>query len=171
MLTNSARKSHRISRSSSSTVRSSSRSEYNFIGEYAGTAIPGYGGHVPGIDPESRFGASRKRIVSQVYLDRHRAKTANSSANIDGLGFRPGYDIVGYTGFVPGKHSDNVFGQTFSRSNLLSQEIKRSQYSKEPDHHRLVTSALQLFDGTRPSNQYGNFPLYSKPQNRVISTS
>lgn len=142
------------------------------VEKYTTSVIPGYGGHTPGVDPESLFGASRTRMSLEGYKLRHGQRTHSArTTNDKGLRYRPGYDVVGYTGFVPGKLADNVYGQTFSRANFASQEVKRIQYKPDLVHQQYVESALQLFDSIRPSHSLGNFPLYSRPENRVVPTN
>lgn len=48
--------------------------------------------------------------------------------NPNGIHYRPGVDIPGYSGYIPGKYADNVFGQTHARANHISQAIKINQY-------------------------------------------
>ena len=140
------------------------------VGSYPITAIPGYGGHTPGVYPEVRFGASKQRMNVQAYLERHNLSPRSVRVhNNRGLNYRPGFDVVGYTGYVPGKSADNVFGETFARADFSSQHIRKQAVSSEPRGHTdYVEQALRLFEGTKPSSVHGNFPLYSRPQNRVV---
>jgi hypothetical protein len=170
MLSNSSNRRHR----SCSTGRSatSSRVSRSDSLNHAKNPIPGYAGHIPGIDPEMIFGASRARLSEKGPLARPRMRShAAGRINAEGLDFRPGLDIVGYTGFVPGKHADNIYGRTFSKANSLSQEIKRLQYKNSTLGKDEVVSSLEEFKIQKPSNQSGNFQLYSRPLSRVIPTS
>jgi hypothetical protein len=47
------------------------------------------------------------------------------------MGDRAGAMIVGYTGFIPGKSADNVFGYTYAKENELSQLIKHQQATEK----------------------------------------
>ncbi|EER17243.1 hypothetical protein Pmar_PMAR005764 [Perkinsus marinus ATCC 50983] len=47
--------------------------------------------------------------------------------NPGGLGGRLGADVPGYGGYIPGKYSDNVFGQVFAQANRKARTIKLQQ--------------------------------------------
>jgi hypothetical protein len=71
--------------------------------------------------------------------------------------YRPGLDVVGYTGFVPGKNAGNIFGQTYSQSNYSSQK----QYKPVSERQRkYVADTLNRYHGMQPSSEHGNYEMY-----------
>ncbi|KAF4695061.1 hypothetical protein FOZ60_005799 [Perkinsus olseni] len=56
--------------------------------------------------------------------------------NPGGLGDRSGADIPGYGGYIPGKYSDNVFGQVFANANRVAQAIKLQQAMDRDEAHQ-----------------------------------
>lgn len=82
-----------------------------------------------------------------------------------GLRYRPGLDVVGYTGFVPGKHAGNVFAKTFSEANYESQKLNRKQLELiPPSHEAYVEKVLRRFEQISPSSASGNFGMYCGSQ-------
>lgn len=134
---------------SSRSVSSSSRNPY-FVGKFPLNSISGYTGHLPGIYPEGKYGASQHRLLQRINVSSTRRIRSSD-------GYRPGLDVVGYTGFVPRKQAGNVFGETFAKSNFASQKM---QIKSNPSHRSRVNKVLEGFYRLAPSNQHGNFGMY-----------
>ena len=148
----SAKQSGPSSRSSRTTSgrSSSTASRVYHIGDFPQTSIPGYTGHMPGIYPEGRYGASIHRLVKDINI---KTPKRTRSASM----YRPGLDVVGYTGFVPGKHAGNVFGQTYSQSNYTSQKLHKPISNRERTR---VAETLNIFNKMQPSSDHGNYEMY-----------
>merc|ERR550514_134130 len=100
------------------------------VGRFAVTGIPGYTGYVPGKYPENVLGATHQRgnELSLLACDRRSfPEEVGAKYNPGGLRTRDGYNVPGYTGFVPGKYADNVFGHVFARINATSTVVKQDQ--------------------------------------------
>merc|ERR1711869_49220 len=100
------------------------------MGRFAVTGIPGYAGYVPGKYPENVLGATHQRTneLSIAACDaRAFPEETGAKYNPGGLRTRDGYNVPGYTGFVPGKYADNVHGHVFGRVNQISKVIKGEQ--------------------------------------------
>lgn len=138
--------SHRSARSGVSRAKSTSslRSSVDFptvmdaratgylpeVGRFAVSGIPGYCGYVPGKYPENVLGATHQRSNElSLHACDQRAFPEETGAkyNPGGLRTRDGYNVPGYTGFVPGKYADNVHGHVFARTNQISKVIKGEQ--------------------------------------------
>lgn len=125
-------------------------------------AIPGYSGFVPGVATEGKFGASKHKLNLESFIDRHR----RPSSSVDDLRrnkskYRAGFDVVGYTGFVPGKYAGNIYAQTFSNANYASQKLsQKNRPANAEAHNAFVEKALRKFEEASPSGQYGNFFVY-----------
>jgi hypothetical protein len=129
------------------------------------TAIPGYTGHIPGAISEGRYGASKHRLNWESYLQSGKMPESVRPGNMRGTKYRPGLDVVGYTGYVPGKHAGNVFAKTFSEANFASQKLKRKQMElMPPSHEAYVEKILRRFEQISPSNVSGNFGMYCASQ-------
>jgi hypothetical protein len=138
------------------------------VDEFALNAIPGYMGYIRGIQPETRYGASIRRMSTEAYLERKNESPMVVPKTATRMRYRPGLDVTGYTGFVPGKYADNVFGKTFANSNFASQKLKRKQSTADPlIHDAFVEKVLRDFERISPSNTYGNYPLYSASRART----
>lgn len=138
--------SHRSARSSYSRAKSTSslRSSDDFptvldaratgylpeVGRFAVTGIPGYGGYIPGKYPENVLGATHQRSNElSLHACDQRAFPEETGAkfNPGGLRTRDGYNVPGYTGFIPGKYADNIHGHVFARTNQISKVVKGEQ--------------------------------------------
>ncbi|EER06985.1 hypothetical protein Pmar_PMAR028888 [Perkinsus marinus ATCC 50983] len=64
------------------------------------------------------------------------ATTLRRGQNPGGLGDRSGADRPGYGGHIPGKYSDNVFGQVFGDANRVAQAIKLQQAIDRDEAHQ-----------------------------------
>lgn len=133
-------------------------------------AIPGYTGHIPGAQSEGRYGASNHRL----YWESHGRSVTNNevaeTGNQRGLKYRPGLDVVGYTGFIPGKNAGNVFAKTFSQANYESQKLKLKETKSVPaTHDEYVVKVRRRFEELTPSNSRGNFPMYFASQDNPRS--
>jgi len=100
------------------------------VGRFAVTGIPGYGGYVPGKYPENVMAATHQRANElSLHACDNRAfpEEIGAKYNPGGLRTRDGYNVPGYTGFIPGKCADNVHGHVFARSNQISKVVKGEQ--------------------------------------------
>ena len=94
------------------------------------------------------------------FIDRHR-RADSAEAHGNPRGYRPGLDVVGYTGFIPGKYAGNVYARTFSNANHASEKLVRKNRPSDPDaHNAFVEKALRKFEESAPSNKHGNFHMY-----------
>ncbi|CAD7957250.1 unnamed protein product [Amoebophrya sp. A120] len=110
------------------------------VGNYTLTAIPGYGGYIPGKVSEnvisSTFNRSNQLAAikcEERLLDDHQyTQEPHNYARHNPFGVtlphRRGTDVPGYTGFIPGKYADGVFGHVYARGNNISQLLKQRQY-------------------------------------------
>lgn len=111
------------------------------VGNFTLTAIPGYGGHIPGKVAENVISSTFNRsnqlaavqceerlIDDHTYTQQPRNVPFHNPYGVT-LPHRRGTDIPGYTAFVPGKYADGVFGHVFARANNISQLLKQRQYS------------------------------------------
>jgi len=97
------------------------------------------------------------------FIERHRKGPQPESGHNVVPGYRRGLDVVGYTGFVPGKYAGNVYARTFSNANHASEKLARKNQPADPDaHNAFVENALRKFEDSAPSNKYGNFHMYGK---------
>jgi hypothetical protein len=142
--------------STTSTRSLSTQSQRNcyFVGKFPLNSIAGYTGHLPGIYPEGKYGASQHRLLQRINVPSTR-RVRSSDA------YRPGLDVVGYTGFVPRKQAGNVFGETFAKSNFSSQKM---QIKSNPSHRAHVSKILEEYHRLAPSNEHGNFGMYKGAQ-------
>lgn len=107
------------------------------IGHFAVTGIPGYTGFIPGKTAENVVATTfqRSNELSLHACELRATKPYEwplQAYNPDGVSaHRRGYDMVGYTGFVPGKYADNVFGHVFTRTNAISAMIKGVQFDEK----------------------------------------
>lgn len=86
--------------------------------------LPGYTGHIPQFVPEKYTGpveAPKKRIPG-----------------------KEGCDSVGYQGFVPAIKSENMFGETFSKTTLRSAEGEVHKGREVPPEERYKTLGMQF---------------------------
>lgn len=83
-------------------------------GHLAVNTIPGYSGYVPGKVAKNVHGHSFQTINEKAMqaVDMARRGIRSNDARLTMTGPRPGCEIAGYQGFVPGRSSDNVIGQT-----------------------------------------------------------
>lgn len=101
------------------------------VGNFAITGLPGYTGYIPAKASENVIGATYQRANEMACV----AAEARSNppliggrrVNPWGVGDRAGALLPGYTGFIPGKSADNVFGHTFAKENEISQLHKHAQ--------------------------------------------
>eukprot|EP00397_Hematodinium_sp_SG-2012_P059923 GEMP01077430.1.p1 GENE.GEMP01077430.1~~GEMP01077430.1.p1 ORF type:complete len:211 (+),score=42.95 GEMP01077430.1:28-633(+) len=107
------------------------------IGHFAVTGIPGYAGFIPGKMSENVCGTTFQR-TNELSLQACELRATPpyemplQAYNPDGVSaHRRGYDMVGYTGFVPGKYANNVFGHVFTRTNAISSLIKGVQFEEK----------------------------------------
>merc|ERR550514_2400629 len=120
--------------------RSQSVPRFLEVGNFTVTGIPGYTGFVPGKLAENVMGTTFQRSNE---LAMHACESrayppkilGGRRSNPFGLGDRTGSDIVGYTGYIPGKYADNVFGHVFARSNHISQLLKQEQMQEKHERH------------------------------------
>lgn len=118
------------------------------VGNFTITALPGYTGWVPAKAAENVVGATYQRANELACV----AAEARASlpliggrrVNPWGMGDRAGSMIVGYTGFIPGKSADGVFGHTYKMENEMSQLIKHQQATDKQARIRAYR------DGKRP---------------------
>jgi hypothetical protein len=102
-----------------------------------------------------------RRLSDEAYLERNRQNTRVVDKTKRTSSYRAGLDVTGYTGFIPGKYADNVFGRTFANANFASQNLKRKQNVEDPMlHDAYVEKVLRAFERVSPSSKHGNFPLY-----------
>lgn len=134
-------------------------------------AIPGYSGFVPGVAPEGKYGASKHKLNVESFIDRYRRPSTSVDAKPERRSnYRAGLDVVGYTGFVPGKHAGNIYAKTFSNANFASQKLSQKLRPVNPEaHNAFVEKALRKFESVAPSNEYGNFFIYRASQNKSDS--
>ena len=132
-------------------------------------AIPGYSGFVPGVATEGKFGASKHKLSVESFIDRHRRPSSSDEVKQrSNRGYRPGFDVVGYTGYVPGKYAGNIYAKTFSNANFASQKLtQKTKPVNAEAHNKFVEKALRSFEQSSPSNQYGNFFVYRASQSKV----
>lgn len=100
------------------------------VGRFAVTGVPGYAGYIPGKYPENVLGATHQRTneLSIAACDaRAFPEETGAKYNPGGLRTRDGYNVPGYTGFIPGKYADNVHAQVFGRVNQIAKVIKGEQ--------------------------------------------
>lgn len=110
---------------------------------------------------EGLFGKSKNRLNWESRLHRSDHEASQSEKNGRGLGYRAGLDVIGYTGFVPGKRAGNVFAKTFGAANHASQKLKRTEMPSTPQaHDAYVEKMLRKFAEISPSHSHGNFPMY-----------
>ncbi|CAD7956039.1 unnamed protein product [Amoebophrya sp. A25] len=110
------------------------------VGNYTLTGIPGYGGYIPGKISENVIGSTFNRsnqlaaiqCEERVLDDGQYTQQPHNYARHNPFGItlphKRGTDIPGYTGFIPGKYADGVFGHVYARSNNVSQLLKQRQY-------------------------------------------
>lgn len=145
---------HAIDRSGPPSVRSSSgassgtasgRAYHNLtsklpsfmpnVGNFSITALPGYTGWVPAKAAENVVGATYHRANELACVAAaSRADPpliGGRRTNPWGMGERPGIYVPGYTGYIPGKEADNVFGHTYGRENEVAQLIKHQHAADE----------------------------------------
>ena len=85
--------------------------------------------------------------------------------------YRRGLDVVGYTGFVPGKNTGNVFGKTFAHANHAAQKLEASHKPRLPyAHSAFVEKTLKMFEKQSPSSTHGNYNMYSTLSTRTSSS-
>ncbi|CAE8608085.1 unnamed protein product [Polarella glacialis] len=108
-------------------------------GAFSLTGLPGYTGYVPGKVSENVHGLSFHRANERAF---HEADTLRTTGQLPmpyrGRTFHmpgPGQEVPGYMGFVPGRISDNVIGQTAARGAESSWIIKQEQAAER--HHRV----------------------------------
>mmetsp|Transcript_102937 Transcript_102937/g.266131 ORF Transcript_102937/g.266131 Transcript_102937/m.266131 type:complete len:169 (-) Transcript_102937:9-515(-) len=117
---------------SSSQPRLSFGSAVPVLGGIPYNNLPGYTGHVPGKYSENVLATSHSRTNALALTacsrrgdfpaEDHYAR----QTNLYGLSEqRRGANVPGYTGYIPGKHSTNVYGHTFANSNTSAQEARR----------------------------------------------
>jgi|LauGreDrversion4_2_1035121.scaffolds.fasta_scaffold09687_4 hypothetical protein len=133
-----------------STRSSQSQRNPYFVGNFPRNSICGYTGHLPGIYPEGKYGASPHRLLCKINTPPTRRVRSSD-------GYRPGLDVVGYTGFVPYKQAGNIFGETFSKSNFSSQKLQRPLDSS---HRGRVGRIMEEFHRMSPSSDHGNYAMY-----------
>jgi len=101
------------------------------VGNYTITALPGYTGYIPAKQAENVIGATYHRANELACVAAESRSNppwiGGRRINPWGLGDRGGALIPGYTGYIPGKAADNVFGYTYAKENELSQLIKHQQ--------------------------------------------
>lgn|ERR1719399_256203 len=101
------------------------------VGHFTITGVPGYTGWIPGKQAENVVGATFQKsneLACMACEGRgNEPMQGGRRVNPFGLAERAGTYVLGYTGFIPGKYADNVFGHTAGRENELSQLIKGRQ--------------------------------------------
>lgn len=124
--------------SSPGTLSSRDKNHYiPYIGNFSVTGIPGYGGFIPGKTSENIIGTTfqRSNELSLQACDFRATKPYEmpvQAYNPDGVSaHRRGFDMVGYTGFVPGKYAQNVFGHVFTRTNAIASILKAEQFDEK----------------------------------------
>jgi len=124
--------------------RSQSLPRFLEVGNYTVTGIPGYTGFIPGKVSENVLGTTVQRS-NELAMNACESRAyppkimGGRRTNPFGLGDRVGAEIVGYTGYIPGKYSDNVFGHVFARSNHISQLLKQEQMREKYQRNLLLT--------------------------------
>lgn len=125
------------------------------IGNFAATGIPGYTGFIPGKNAENVCASTFQRSNELALHACDMRATPQyemppQSYNPHGVSaHRRGYDMPGYTGFVPGKYADNVFGNIFTRSNAISAMIKGVQFEQKRNWiENLHSQAPPMANGT-----------------------
>lgn len=111
------------------------------VGNFTLTAIPGYGGHIPGKIAENVIASTYNRsnqlaavqceerlLDDHTYSQQPRNVAMHNPFGIT-LPHRRGTDIPGYQGFVPGRYADGVFGHVQARANNISMLLKQRQYA------------------------------------------
>ena len=137
------------SRSTSTRSSLTPKNPY-YVGNFPLNSIIGYTGHFPGIYPEGKYGASHHRLLKRINQPSGRRIRSE-------CGYRAGLDVVGYTGFVPHKQADNIYGETFARSNFSSQKLAKPI---QASHRARVNRILDEFHQIAPSNEHGNYHMY-----------
>jgi hypothetical protein len=133
------------------------------IGKAVINAIPGYSGFVPGKISESVIAASFRKanVISQHIRQGHEPRDLSDQVNPMGLIAPRGATIPGYKGYIPGRYSENVVGETFKRANELSSAIKRRQYTQaQYIHDQQVAAGEKIFGPRRLQGNAGFYPLY-----------
>mmetsp|Transcript_72553 Transcript_72553/g.212832 ORF Transcript_72553/g.212832 Transcript_72553/m.212832 type:complete len:203 (+) Transcript_72553:73-681(+) len=127
-------------------------------GRLSVTGIPGYTGYVPGKMSENIYGTRYQNAndLSATKVDMLRAGMVTPGHHVSRTfnGPRPGSEVPGYTGFVPGRKADNVLGVTVARGAETSHLIKTFQ-NAEQDHKR-----AHYAQGVRPPTGYMDYSGY-----------
>lgn len=100
-------------------------------------AIPGYSGYIPAKQPENVMGQVVARANNQAtYIVEQRTRPEEYRGNIrsHGLVQRKGTNVPGYSGFVPGRFADNVFGHSQARCASISLVLKKQQLKQKNSH-------------------------------------
>jgi len=128
------------------------------VGNYTVTALPGYTGWIPGKAAENVVGATYHRANELACVAAegraHPPLIGGRRTNPWGMGDRAGAMVVGYTGFVPGKAADNVFGHTYAKENEISQLIKHQQAADKQQR------VLAYREGRRPPTGHLDYSGY-----------
>jgi len=104
------------------------------------SGLPGYTGYVPGKVAENVHGGTFQ-VVNEMAtnkVDRIRAGVTTPLLQ-RGQAPAPGTEVPGYTGFVPGRHVDNVFGQSNAKAAETAYLIKGRQQAERQhrvEHYR-----------------------------------
>ena len=133
------------------------------VGRAVINAIPGYRGFIPGKVSESVTASSfaKTNLIAQHIRQGHQMPWTQGISNPMGLKSVPGANIPGYKGYIPGKHVENVVGETFKRGNELSTAIKRRQYiSNQQVHDQQLEAGRRIFGPRKLEGNAGLYPLY-----------
>jgi hypothetical protein len=119
--------------------------------------------------PEKKNCLMHKPSSAHSNIHAHSAPASDSTSTRKS--HRNGIEIVGYTGFIPGKKTGNVFGKTFSSANMAAKSLVNDVRGRNPPaSSEYVEKILKMFEKTSPSSQHGNYPIYSTVSTRSSSS-
>eukprot|EP00933_Yihiella_yeosuensis_P084112 TRINITY_DN98503_c0_g1_i1.p1 TRINITY_DN98503_c0_g1~~TRINITY_DN98503_c0_g1_i1.p1 ORF type:complete len:201 (+),score=27.59 TRINITY_DN98503_c0_g1_i1:65-667(+) len=138
-------------------------------GCFAVTGVPGYTGYVPGKLAENvhalTFQKANERARAEVDWMATRGKLPMPYRGRTYDGPLPGTEVPGYMGFVPGRHADNVIGQSAQRGAETAFILKTQQASERQNrvaHYR---------EGNRPpTGTYDHAGYHSQKAANCIDT-
>lgn len=127
-------------------------------GQITVNTIPGYSGHVPGKVAKNVYGHSFQTINEQAAeaIEMARRGIRSSDARLTMTGPRPGCEIPGYQGFVPGRSADNVIGQTQTRGAETAFFLKAHQAQEKEFRIAHYRQGMRPPTGTADYGGYRN---------------
>mmetsp|Transcript_21710 Transcript_21710/g.65260 ORF Transcript_21710/g.65260 Transcript_21710/m.65260 type:complete len:209 (-) Transcript_21710:72-698(-) len=127
-------------------------------GRLALTGLVGYAGYIPGKVARNIYGSTfqvtNERAAREVDMTRSGRVPEQPGRT---LGPHPGTTVPGYMGFVPGRHADNVVGQTCARGAETAWMIKAQQAQERQQRYEAYRRGERPPTGT--VNHAGYRPL------------